>query len=43
LLKVVRSNHQEVTEGVESVEELQHQRDLEDREAYNCYTLMMKD
>lgn len=32
LLQVVRGNHQEVTEGVECVEELQHQRDLEDRE-----------
>lgn len=32
LLQVVRSDHQEVTEGVECVEELQHQRDLRGRE-----------
>lgn len=31
LFQVVRGNHQEVTEGVECVKELQHQRDLEDR------------
>lgn len=31
LLQVVRGNDQEVTEGVECVEELQHQRDLENR------------
>lgn len=34
LLQVVRGNNQEVTEGVERVEELQHQRDLEDRQAH---------
>lgn len=31
LLQVVRGNDQEVTEGVECVEKLQHQRDLVDR------------
>lgn len=33
LLQVVRGNDQEVTEGVECVKELQHQRDLENRQA----------
>lgn len=35
LLQVVRGNDQEVTKGVECVEELQHQRDLEDRRSDN--------
>lgn len=32
LLQVVRGNDEEVTKGVECVEELQHQWDLEDRQ-----------
>lgn len=32
LLQVVRGNNEEVTKGVECVEELQHQQDLEDRQ-----------
>lgn len=34
LLQVVRGNDEEVTKGVECVEELQHQWDLEDRQKH---------
>lgn len=39
MLQVVRSNHQEITEGVECVKELKHQRDLVNRKKKNGLSL----
>lgn len=40
LLQVVGGDNEEVTKGMECVEELQHQRDLEDKRAHTIlYTL----